>query len=407
MTTIHLNKIECPHVAHSPRRFLFVDRIHAHSIWDLMRHIATELYGRGEQVHFCRWDDGKDLPMPEVPAGVGVHDIFVGRKRWARDVLSQWQRFIPQFADLVREIRPDVVHTNFTVPGALARRVAKRNGVPTVMTTQHELYGSMSPHLRLLTRATERYADHVIYISETVARSFGRPPLTWNGNNRPPRHLVIPNGIDIDAFAAARGDDHQRIPGRILATGRLVPVKGYDVLLRAMPSVIARFPQAHLRLAGSGPAETRLRALAQELNIADRVEFLGWVNRSTILNELSQAALVAIPSDGTQEGFGLVAAEALAAGVPIVASRIPVFEEVLGDDGECARLFTRGDAESLTGAIDDTLANPAQAWARRDQGLERVRERFSAAGMVEGYLGVYRGQGTSAEHVLYTHNQDC
>ena len=373
----------------SPRTFLFVDRIHAHSIWDLMRHVAEELCRRGDQVHFCRWDDGKNLPVPDVPPGVRVHDVFVGPKRRPTDIFAQWRRFLPQFRDLVRQLRPDVVHTNFTVPGALARRVAKRNGVPTVVTTQHELYGSMSPHLRLLTRATERYADRVIYISETVARSFGRPAVMWDGDGRPPRHVVIPNGIDAEAFSQARGAESERVPGRILATGRLVPVKGYDVLLRALPRVVAQSPQAHLRLTGSGPDEPRLRDLAKQLNISDRVEFLGWVDRPGVLKELRHAALVAIPSDGTQEGFGLVAAEAMAAGVPIVASRIPVFEEVLGADGDCARLFARGDSHSLAEAICETLADPAGAAARRDRGSDRVRERFSAGGMVAGYLGLY------------------
>lgn len=370
-----------------PRTYLFVDRIHAHSIWDLMRHIATELIRRGDEVHFCRWDDGKGMPPPETPSGAYVHDISVGPKKRPADVFAQWRTFHLRFSGLVRELRPDVVHTNFTVPGALARRIAKRNGVPCVITTQHELYGSMSPHLRMLTRATERYADRIVYISETVARSFRRNAQTWNGRAIQPKHLVISNGIDIEAFSEARGTDQERVPGRILATGRLVSVKGFDILLRAMPTLVNRFPQAHLRLAGLGPDEFRLRKLATSLGIDDQVEFLGWVDRKSILKELREASVVAIPSLG--EGFGLVAAEAMAAAVPIVASQIPIFGEVLGIDGECTAFFTQGDAESLAGAIGDTLANPAEAWARRDRGLERVRERFSAVGMVERYLKVY------------------
>lgn len=364
-------------------KYLFTDRLGAHAIWGLLNHIADALVSRGDEVVFVRWDDGQQRGSLKSPDGVHLVDLRSRR----RNILRQFIECSTRLSSVIDDFHPDIVHTNFTVPGALARRTAKRRGVPWVITTHHELYGSMSPHLRLLTRATERYVDQMVYVSQAVARSYGREAPVFEEDASPPRHVVIHNGIDVDAFAFALAADGDRVPGRILCTGRLVPIKGFDVLLNALPEIIARHSNAHIRLAGSGPDEARLRDLAVSLDIVDHVDFLGWVDRLRLLDEMRRCSAVAIPSKG--EGFGLVAAEAMAAGVPIVASRIPIFEEVLGRDGECASLFTQGSVNHLAECICTAFADSVATQLRRDRALARVQQEFTAERMVSKYLAIY------------------
>lgn len=366
-------------------RVLYVDRGGAHAVWRVLDVCAAALVAHGHEVIYCRLCSGDQRAASTAPEGVKVVDLESGASALAAvRLIVQHRAFARGFSALLRRERPDVVHTNFAVPGALARRMAKHAGVPVVVTTQHELYGSMSPHLRLAVRATERCADAVVYVSHAVARSFGRTADA--AEDRRPRHLVIHNCVDADAIGRIAAGI-TRVPGRIVCAGRLVSVKGQATLLRALPAIAAAEPAAHLMLIGAGPDEARLKALAGELGLAERVTFAGWLSWEETVRAMAGAATVVAPS--TLEGFGLVIAEAMAAGAPLVASDIPAFAEVMGADGDCGRRFRPGDAEALAAAVLDVLAAPQVAARQAERAQARVRERFTPERMAEAYLELY------------------
>ena len=149
-------------------------------------------------------------------------------------------------------------------------------------------------------------------------------------------------------------------PGRVLLIGRLVDKKGADVLLDAAAMVEA----ARIVIAGDGPLGHDLRRQAHGLGISDRVEFLGHCTRRQVMAQLARAAIVAIPSQigagGDQDGVPVVLGEAIAAGVPVVASDLGGLAEHI-IDGLTGRLVKPGSASELAIALIELLADPAHA----------------------------------------------
>lgn len=368
----------------------FVDRIGAHAIWGVLAPVAARLLAEGHAVDFVRMDDGGDRGRSYMPDGVEVFDLPVPKKRGPLSLISQQLAFVSGFRELLRSRKPDIVHTNFAVPSIAARWAAAREGVPVIVSTQHELYGSMHPHYRLGLRLTERYCAAVVYVSQTVARSFGRKAgkveeLKPGGSRK---QVVIPNGVDIEKIRAAIAGVGERVPGRIVCAGRMVPVKGQQLLIEALPEALRRHPHLHLRLIGSGPMEESLRRRVAELGLSDNVSFLGWLPHEDVLCEMAVAELVVVPS--SQEGFGLVVAEALVCGTPLVVSDIPVFREVLEGVGVQARLFRSGDAASLADALTGfPFAESNERLAAQHFHAAKL-ERLSASAMADDYLRLYR-----------------
>ena len=339
------------------------------------------------------------LPDAGSSLSLGVHRVPVRAKRWSGDLVGQWRDFERGFRSLLDRICPDVVHVNFAVPGIGARICAHRAGVPWVVSTQHELRDSLAPHLRLGLRATDARVNVHVYISNAVAASFRRPARK---EARETEHVVIRNGIDIASVERVAERERSAIKGRIIAAGRLVPEKGHATLLRALPQVLSEVPEAHLVVAGTGPEEARLRALAGQLGLAGVVRFEGWLSQEQLWRAYASAEAAAFASDGTQEGFGLALAEAAAAGVPLAVSRIAAFEEVLADDEQAAHWFAPNDVRDVAGALSRALLE--NDWAARSNMIRRARrcisERACHHKMIAEYRDLYRSfRGSLRERI--------
>ena len=363
---------------------LFTDRDTPGGIWNVLDPVAEALLGRGDRVTRVLWRDRPQAaPAPRLGETV---TLDVGPGGGVRGKVRQVRAFSRRFAGVLADLRPDVVHTNFVLPGAPARRVCRRV-LPDarVVATQHELYGSMSPALRWMTRRTLRLAGEVTFVSETVRRSFAGVPLGPGVRGR-----VVANGVDFAALDAATAGVRPAGGPTIVCAGRLVPVKGQATVIAALPAVRAAVPGARLDLLGDGPDRGRLEATASDLGVADAVSFAGWVDREEVWRRTAAAGTAAVPSDGTQEGFGLAAVEAAACGAPVVASDIPVFREVLGGGGTRLAFAPPGDAaawaEALTAALRQGPPGPAAAGGEPGGTFPR---RFTRAAMVAGYLALY------------------
>lgn len=365
------------------KTILFTDRLGAHSIWSLLDSIAEELIKKGDKVIYCRFDDGLQGSARDIPKGVILYDIKVPQKKKLWDLLKQHRGFSKALSVILKKHRVDIVHTNFAIPAISARMVANKCNVPYIVSTQHELYQSMSIHLRIGLRLTQHLVDHICYISNEVKKSFSSNIFLDTDKSS-----VIYNGIDIEGIRDNIPSNFSRLPVinkeqdiHLVCAGRMVPVKGQRILLEALPEVLKHYPNCKLTLIGSGPDEEDLRQLAQSLNITKHVVFTGWLERSLTVSMISTSDLMVIPSDGSQEGFGLVLAEAMALEVPVVCSDIPVFREVAGDT---VKYFDVGDHNDLSRAIIENLI-----FNDEQQALLRVKNNFNEEKMIKSYIEIY------------------
>jgi glycosyltransferase involved in cell wall biosynthesis len=163
--------------------------------------------------------------------------------------------------------------------------------------------------------------------------------------------------------------------------GRLTEEKGVDILLRSLAKLPA---DTNLIIAGSGPKENELKKQVLELNLSDRVSFLGRVtDKAQFFNQIG--ALV-VPSF-LAESFGLVAVEAMAFGVPVIASRIGALSEIIENE-KTGLLFEPGNADDLAKKISDLRANPAEAEKMTGFAAAAVSVRFSSEGLVKKFLAL-------------------
>ncbi|MEX0745171.1 MAG: glycosyltransferase family 4 protein [Phycisphaeraceae bacterium] len=185
-----------------------------------------------------------------------------------------------------------------------------------------------------------------------------------------PKLHVVHCGVDLALFAARR---HDGPGGRVLFVGRLAAVKGVAVLLEAMAEVVRQCPQAELTLVGDGADRGELERLAGELGVAAHVRFVGYRSPSEVRALLEASDLFVLPSFA--EGVPVVLMEAMAAGVPVVATRVAGVSELV-EDGVAGRLVHPGDSEALTRAMAALLNDAALRQRMGDAGRAAVRQEF-------------------------------
>jgi phosphatidylinositol alpha-mannosyltransferase len=278
-------------------------------------------------------------------------------------------------------LKLDVVHVHEpTLPavGAAATMMAKA----PVVGTFHAA-GAASAFYERWRPLAERIMASItlnIVVSET-ARQTVIPHF-------PGEYRVIPNGIEIARYTAARGG--QKVPGRILFIGRPEPRKGLPALLEAFQGLLRRLPEASLVLAGPTPEE--LRALASRgrgtpERSLEGVTALGRVPHDVKVREMSAAQVLCAPSNGG-ESFGIVLAEAMAAGLPVVASDIPGYRAVLAE-GTAGVLVPPDDPAALENAVFNVLSNPELQQDLTASGLARA-ERYSWDRLIDQVTETYR-----------------
>jgi glycosyltransferase involved in cell wall biosynthesis len=169
-------------------------------------------------------------------------------------------------------------------------------------------------------------------------------------------------------------------PPLLVAAGMLDPIKGFDVLLRAVALLASRGVGVRARILGEGPARRSLESLVREKGIGDRVELPGYFQHATLADHLAEAAVFVMPSvvmpDGDQDGIPTVVVEAWLSRTPVVASLVGGMAEVIVD-GATGLVFPSGNEEALAEQIVRLLGDEA-LWKRlSDEGYKSAREWFS------------------------------
>ena len=222
----------------------------------------------------------------------------------------------------------------------------------------------------------------VCFMSRWLRDEYAR--LGW----RPRTSHVVPGGVDVERFRGARDAPPAEPPGRLLFAGRIHPTKGLHVVVQAL----ALGPPA-LRLSFAGPLDdpgylARVRRLAAELRVAERIEWLGELARADVARELARHDVVVYPSVGDEAGI-IGVAEALAAGAVLVSSAPGAPREYLRH-GENALLFPPGDAPALAGELQRLIAEPALVRTLL-AGARRTADELSLDRVVDDVYELIRG----------------
>jgi glycosyltransferase involved in cell wall biosynthesis len=290
-------------------------------------------------------------------------------------------------AGLYRSRRIDLLHIHSPVAGgqAVAMLAARLAGVRAVVSTYHQIQPwRLAPRSRLINRlAHSRLVDHVLAVSGDVKRT-----LVDAAGVPAERIEIVHNGIDADGVVTDTGAALEpRQPGevRLGFIGRLSPEKGVDGVLEAMALLAPTNPNARLFIIGEGPERAALEALAAERKLGDQVRFLGFrADARQLMHEMD--VMVHAP---VYEGFGLVVAEAMAAGRPVVGNDAVGGVKDMVVHGETGLLAPAGSASALADAMRRMAADPVLRQTMGQAGQRRFVEHFSARRMTERVEQIY------------------
>lgn len=343
----------------------------AGGVREVVRRLSRGMVARGHVVTIiARAPGGPTAPLPDVDpeSGARLRRVRVVRAPHPALGRSVYRRFVARFPAaalrLVRAVRatePEIVAAHcskFHAPYVLALRLAVR--VPIVVHLHNGAETADGPPSPRLQRLLQRSAARVIAVSPAVA-DFARSALP----GRAVDVVAVPNGSDPAEIADAA--PVQRARPYVLGVGALAARKGFDLLIDA---VAASGVDHDVVLVGDGPEREALARRAEARGLAERVVFVGQVDRRTAAGFIRGAAIVAIPS--RFEGFSLVCREAMLAGRPMIASALPVFPPELRD-GETGLVVPPDDVPALARALARLAASPAEAGALGAAAREAAR----------------------------------
>ncbi|MEJ2235273.1 MAG: glycosyltransferase family 4 protein, partial [Syntrophobacterales bacterium] len=307
----------------------------------------------------------------------------------------------------IRKIDPHIVHTHTSKAGILGRLAAWLARVPTIIHTPHGhvFYGhfgrSLSRMFFQMEKLLGRITHHQIALTPEECNDYVNLGVAKSNNLS-----VIHSGVDLNRFKLnAAETNHKRkelsIPPDSLVVGYvgwLIPIKGVTYLVDAMAEVIQRHPNSLLVLVGKGDEkaeeEIKLKEQVENLGLVDNVRFLGW--RPDVNEIMGFFNIFVLPS--LNEGMGRVLVEAMAAGLPIVASRVGGIPDLV-KDGENGLLVPPANASALAKAISDLLTDKKKQKRMAEAGKKMCRP-YSAEAMVEQIDHLYR------ELLKNAYNQD-
>lgn len=312
------------------------------------------------------------------------------------------REWVPALRGLLKQHRPDLIHTSLFEADQVGRLAAWGTGIPVLTSLVNTTYDASRDGDPLLSRRkfrvvramdgfTSRHlTTHFHAITEAVKDSYvGALGLD------PARITVIGRGRSRDRLGARTSERRSRVREALgieadrpvlLNVGRQEYQKGQRYLLEALPALLESYPDVLLLIAGRAGNETPvLEEAVARLGVGERVRFLG--HRGDVTDVMAAADVFVFPS--LFEGLGGSVIEAMGLGLPVVASDIPVMREVLGEAGTFA---APGDAGALASAVGSVLSDPVEAARRGAAGEARFAERFeieqTAAQMVELYRRV-------------------
>jgi glycosyltransferase involved in cell wall biosynthesis len=361
-------------------------------------HEVTVYTRRTDPTSAERISTDRGYTVVQVPAGPRMvlpkDELYPYMGEFATFLMTEWARD-----------RPDVVHAHFWMSGLASVLASREVDVPVVQTfhalgvvkRRHQGAEDSSPPERVaIERMVGRNVAAVLAtcsdeVFELVRLGVPRTKIS-----------VVPCGVDLEKFRPDGPVAERTAPRRLLAVGRLVRRKGFDVAIAALPGLA----DTELVIAGGASADglsddpeaIRLRALAERLGVADRVRLLGQVTRAEMPALLRSADIVVCSP--WYEPFGIVPLEAMACGVPVVSTAVGGLTDTVVD-GLTGLHVPPNRPKALYRTIRSLLGNPQLRSAMASAGRDRACSRYSwdrvAAETVRVYDRVLAAEGTAAE----------
>ena len=335
---------------------------------------------------------------------IGVQPFYRGKTQASAHALpADWERFfalpgniglasagrflaaslLPKVRALHRDQPLDVIHAHAALPcGHAAALLGQELGIPFVVTVHgldvffdHQVSGILGKWCRQVSSWVYQSSAKTICISERVREALLK--------GAPVDAAVVYNGVDTEMFSPAceAGPD-----ASILCVGNLIPIKGQDMLLRAVAAVRQDFPKLQCKLVGEGPQRGSLESLARTLRIDDCVTFAGRQGRAEVAAAMAQCTVFALPS--RYEGLGCVYLEAMASGKPVIACRGQGIEEVL-EHGRNGWLIEPGSLPTLVESLSTLLGNADMRSRIGKAARQTVLHRFTLAHQAERLNQIY------------------
>jgi L-malate glycosyltransferase len=343
--------------------------------------LARALVEMGYDVEVCCYFESDELVVKEFRL-LGAAVRLLG---WQRSIGTA--AFVRSLAGFFRDKSPDVLHVQYMAPGLLPIVAARLARVPVVLATVH--YPG-TPHgiaahgfLRFGALLTNRFTC----VSEAAEKSWFGDSLLLDPDHTERiaerKHLTIPNAVDIEGIDRALAErspkvveTEARLEGKMVVgtVARLSREKGIDILLEAFALVHKAIPHAHLLIVGDGNQLTGLQSLARQLGIDHAITWTGRLPWEEAMGCLGLMDVVAMPS--RFEGFGLTAAEAMACGKPVIASRVGGLAEVM-QDGVTGVLVPSEDSLTLATALVALLEDKERREKIGDAARKLVEDNYS------------------------------
>ncbi len=296
-------------------------------------------------------------------------------------------RVVGRVREMQRSQRIDLIHAHAPLPcGHAAMLLSAELSLPYIVSvhgldafSSQQVHGRSGEWCRRISQRVYRSSRRVICISEHVREQV------LEGTGSGCRTSVVYNGVDPEFFSP--GSQPSSNGPIILSVGNLIPIKGHEVLIRAVGSLVADFPNLTLEIIGDGAELSRLQALTHQLKVAERVRFLGRQSRQQVASAMRRCTVFALPS--RYEGLGCVYLEAMSAGKPVIGCRGQGIAEII-QHGSNGFLVGPENEKELALALALLLRDESR---RRNLGAaarDTILERLTLTQQAESLARIYR-----------------
>ena len=345
---------------------------------DLVAAMVTGLDPRRFEMQAATLGPAGELGRELTQAGYPVHSLNLDFKR------TPLVRIVARVRQLLREARPDILHTHLYHPNLYGRLASVGLGLPGRVASVHNTYTRVKLHRCLWNFFLSGLTDKVLVSSPQVWQDV----RTWD--RVPARKLeILRYGVKLPD--PADGPDPEKIRAELGISGfvvgmvgRLEEQKGQRYLLTALPDLGREIPDLTVLLVGEGREVAALKRQAQELGIDSRLHFLG--TRRDLPRLFAALDLFVHPS--LWEGLPLTLLMAMGAGLPVVGTRVSGITEVI-EDGENGRLVPPGDSRALAQTVLDLYHHPVLRRRLGDAARHTVMERYSQEAMLRRLEQIY------------------
>ena len=370
------------------------------NIGGVARHVLRLAKDLGDAGHSVAVATGQVEPHEGDMSGLAdaygvqvVHIPGLGRSISWRD---DWRAFLA-LRKLVKELRPDVVHTHTAKAGTLGRIVALLARTRRIVHTYHGhvFHGYFSPVKTAIILSVERTlawgTDHFIALSKTQQNELSERYRIAAAH----KFTVIPLGISAYDLGASQHNgsnvrDDLNLPPAVklvAAVGRIVPIKNPGLFLNIAKICCQQEPVAHFIFVGRGEAEQETQRMAQETGLAGQVHFLGWRDDLASIYSQIDALLITSQNEGTPYSI----LEAMSLNCPVVATKVGGVPDMIRHE-ETGLLFDSGDSEAGAAAILRVLRDEAVRNEIADAARFYVRANYSHERVLQQILDVYCGE---------------